>query len=1602
MADVENKKDAGDKHSGEKGGELAKGDVEANVRAHRAALKANPDQTHTVNKDGKGKSFELTDKGKLIASKESTANAFYDKHLEKTEAPKQAHKPDNISGAYAQQLHDALHQKNFVGWPDPDVTKIEHLLSALKTPEKQALESAYEKMFGPLKEDFSKVLGADSQNFALASSALGRREGVTDALGHLKVAIAQIKEGKDQSHGEADLRHTIAEMPEALLKNFRTDAMAQQLMREPHLTEATRDAIAIMLIPNWRHRPDLVKELANGGVQSKRMDIFEDAMRYADPTARAAFRKSSDGQTLLHSPDENLSKLAREYMNTGQAGLESSLLSNLSWIGKNKEGIHLAVEQASKEERDAYVGGEKAIHKQNPSITEAKNIQIYKDLDSAMHRASDTKREYELLRAKLDGQHPFVVNLLETHNDSWIGGGHDIRKVHQVVENMGEQDWKALRSRPEYMIRVDHALSTFMQPAEKLEVLKAIQEKVGNPNDKTDSFVKAQERGNRSIEQVLAQNKKGILDAFSGFNDKDKDVLDRLSKMNSAERSKIDAKYTQKIEHECQSDLARAIAHRILERAQNGKSAHFDKVEIAAMSTLQPATPLEKIKVLESALQSPANRKLVEHPSTDSEQVIAKAIGHVLNSAIDEAGFGDQSHADGMGMPVYKEGEYERFSKDLLKTGHMPLALKYELASHKLSVDDILGSGVKDRFDLMEIAPKGSAKDLQQKIFATPEIKQVIVDALNYQALNSSDLKTESFARAFKLDLGIKETDLLDRIRALTPEQLKDVSAKYAQNYHSSLQADVMSRVSPAHRNEFGDALFTKPVWQKILDGRVHTADINNFLASSQQMDEASNRVSKLFADHRDEISKLSKSDQVLLSDALSKYQRAEQEYIKTKGKNAEQFVDASTTAMAVVGSLINPAVSLEMIAGSGVAGAAYRYASLKSLLGKDFDNSPDNVKRQLFEGFATASLCMFGPENLGLNGMFKVGEKAAAKVASETAAAAKTQLSEGILKSGGEEIIKKGMAGLPEKSVFIQDAAYLQSIHAIAKQAVREGARPEEIAALERLIQARGNSSVKDGVHARLKHELRDLLRSTATGSIANVGGEVGATVVGVKPQDTLSQRALESAVSGALGAAIGHGVFSSGLEVSRTIANKLHADKVLREAQFKPTTFESKDSRVLWDALEQNRVEIKPSLAKEKSFVVEDAGRKRAMHPNEKLPIETKLWVNGEVAALNLDGKVISAKTEKQNLLNAAHERFKNANGSEGLSDRGDRFIKMVSEVDKVVPDVREQARIHYELNRLLADHKTSELGLDDRIWLAEQSTKEIIDSHRIVQSGYTCNVTGIEQSMAREQPGDFLRVIAAGAIEGRLRLSNGHFIVGRNVDACHIDLENSLAKKRSWILPEPGNCSLASRIFQQYAVESHWVFRDQLVFNGRVLKGTPGEFKFAQNGMDTLMHQDGKPLIEMKNGAKYVEISPGIGTEHLQSIWEQLSGRHSLAPLVALKDAPRAAQHKGQVLLKSEAHFSKIVEEAARTHRPILLGVDVSLESVQKYYKSRRFAPNQENGPVGHLFVGSSEFDKTGTQLRIKIFDPAHSMKEGLSVTPKEAWQWLLRESPGVNKN
>ncbi|MBX9568586.1 MAG: hypothetical protein K2X77_06795 [Candidatus Obscuribacterales bacterium] len=1612
---------------------LAQDNPEVTANAVRSAQHL---KKHTVSPDGKS-SFAITEKGKSVAQigaeKQSAKSNEEHKHAVKTDATikqlpdsksarrdtsedstskKVPNAQEDVFGINAKEIHHALQQRNFVGLPEPDVNKIENILLGLKETDRKAVEVAYNTLYHTeLRDDFRKSFAEGSPNRERVNTAINRKDGVTDVVGHLQVALSQLHEGKDRKQAETDIRHTVAEMPKSVMDAFRKDPLAHKLVNHQDLSEETRCALGIMLVPDWQHKPELVKELASIGSTSKRLEIFQDAMQYSDQKCRDAFAKSRDGQALLSSSDENIRKLARDFVQTGAQGLESQLLSNLSWLGKNKENIALSIEHASRDERKNYFDGERLSNKKSPTPEEVQKISFYKDLDSALHKASDTQREYELLRAKLHGDQNFLVKVLETHNDSWIGGGHDIRNLHRQIESMSEHDWNRLRTDRQYKDRVENALGTFLQGEEKQEILKALNQKIGDPKDHSDTFEKASTRGDRTLAQVATENKKNIFDhaaavGTAGFHEKDRDYLERLGRMSSSERSKLvsDDGYRKSLLENCQSDLSKAIVGRMIQRVEIGKSPALDKLERATLSILDRASPIERVRTLEAALRSKENRTTLDNANNHP---LRNALESVLKAAVNDAGFGDKTYAAQMpGAEVHEASQYLRFKEELFSTGRMPLLLKNELCSGHLPLDDILGASAKEKFALLEEQPKGSDKELQKQLFRNEESKQLIRDALQSQALRAFDLPLDQMVRAFKLDKGVTETDLLSRLKGLSEKDLVALNQKYAQHYHSSCQADVLAKVSREHRDEFGDVLFSKTVWQKVLDERAQSAEINEFFASPLTMSQSENRISKLLAEHKEQIAHLSEKDHRLLDDALEKFRAAEKEYIKTKGKNAEQFVDATTTAAAIVATLVNPAASLQFIAPAGAAGAAYRYAALKAILGKDFENSPDNVKRVLFEGFATTSLCMFGPESAGIKGMFKVGEKTAGKIAEQTLAAAKSQMAEGLIKPGAESVIRQGLASASEKSAFLQDAAYLQSVQTIAKQIARPGAGETEIATIERLLKQKSNEAVKDGINARFKHEIKDLFRSATTGAIANTGREFGATAVGLQPTDTLAQRSMESALAGTIGAALGHTAFRPVEALAKGLAAKIHADQVLTSSKFKPVSFETSNSTVHWNALEQNRVQLKEDFFKGKTIQIEEAGQKRSFNHKEQLPIESKLWVNGEMAALNLDGKILKVSAEKKQLIDAVNHRFNDSSHPGQVTEQGKEFRKLMEELDRAVPDLREQARVHHELRKLLKDipaadkHpdvlKTKEILTEqaDRTQVAEQLARQIINAHKIAQGGMTCNVTTIEHCLAKTAPGDYARVIASAATEGELRLSNGTTIYGKGIDACLKDYDSLLSSQG-----ESRYRSLSSRIFQQYAAESHLVFRSKLILGGRVLEASPGGFKycFYEKAIDNCLTRDGEVILE---GGKPI-TSPMIGTEDLQDINSRLSGRRMTLPTVALKRGPGAEQLPGQALVSSKTDFQNLLIESEKNHSPIIIGVDLRKpELFRMIPRMRQEVLKDQEGQLGHVIVVSPYFDATSKSMRVKLYDPEHLINTRQDASIEEAYTWLLEETGNAN--
>lgn len=1096
-------------------------------------------------------------------------------------------KPEAIKKAAA-DIDEALHQRALWGWGwgSPDAEKVRNILEPMSQADRKALEKEYEIKTGhKLRADLKDKLGSDSQEAIKIESILNRVDGKSDEAGQISAALAKVEEagkslasrdtlpnrlaevspmkmaadlflnaqdGTKKKNAEADLRKTlgsltsdqIKELKETYKTNYGVD-LQEALLSNQFISKTSRDALEILfkgVDKRTGSDPESIKnalDLAQVGLDGRDVDIFKDAMQSASLDARKTFAANNGSAEIEKAFSGDEREQAKSYLERCGASLGQLIEGDSHWYHTNKDEItRLVSDQASDLDRQQFSRGRLLVEFQEANKgkeiaftdLDRRDMAFYQRIHDGLSSAGNA-REVEKWEAKLMKSEAVVSQILDSHNDGgWFGWGAntDRNKLMSSVENLSKEDWQRLKADPNYeLFKVQKALDTFASPNERDEVLGRLIEKV-----RAKSYEESKTVGRRSIEETFADNK---------YNPGNR--IDRIAQMSDAEKQAYRTNkdgYADKINAlvDSQSSPAgmdRFATQRLLQEIKEGKQT--DHVDQAILSALKGENPASTIKELEQAFKE--NPELLKRPANSAANgETLKYLRQAMDSAIDKAGYGEQYvSSGGEGPPTYIPGRQEEFADKLFKTGTMPIELKVLLEGQdKLArFNDIINASEEEKKRLLtNPAPDAQTKRFQDSVLGSDDDKQILRYAIQQGKLTDADT-----IRAYVKGSQTQPEEIKDILSKMSPEQRQSLANEYFSKYGSLISVDLISKVPDNERFRCRELLGPTEthVRQIAMDAREegdrHTSVFDPVMAklwdkSQLGAVEAQANMDKFIKDHAAEIDKLSPEQKKQFTDAVSNYQAALKNYVDSKGALAETVVDAAITVAAVGGSFFTGGTSLTLLATIGASGAAFRVAAMKAIQGTDFKDDPENYFRQSFKGLLAADLGFIGPQQLGLNGIIKVGEGTALRTAEGVIGRVSRQgVSETVFRESKEatqNLIARELAQVSRQGAIITNAETQAIVQRVSAEALKDGASPAEKALFEQALRGELKDQVVAGLRNKVMNEAEAYLLNLTTATAANAATELASTGVGLEDPNTLFDRVVASMEAGAVGASVFH----------------------------------------------------------------------------------------------------------------------------------------------------------------------------------------------------------------------------------------------------------------------------------------------------------------------------------------------------------------------------------------------------------------------------------------------------------------------------------------------
>lgn len=1049
----------------------------------------------------------------------------------------------------AQDIHDAAYHRNLggYGWDSPQADPIKTVLGTMTQADRDALKKVYETKFPTkMQDDINTKFGGDPVASSEINALMMRQDGKSDEAGTIHTAIAKLgvnggaesyDSSSDSARAEGEIRNALAsmtakqigELRETYQKNYGTSLDAA-LSSDPNLSDDSKHAISIYLkgIDNRTQQDTAV--LAQTGLTSHRLDMFQEAMQYATPADRQAFMANGGQEKINKAFSGGDAQVATDYANKGYVGLNTIVNGDTHWYHTNKDDIGRAVDNAQPDEKAQFQLGKKVADSGQAPQNDAERqaVNFYQQAEQAFHSAGN-EREAQIWTAKLNGSESIVTNILQTQHDGFIGigKGHDKNALYGAIENLSPQDWQSLQKNPEHLKDVNNALQAISDDDERSRLMQMMQEKLA-----AKTYEESQNVGRRPVTEALQ-------DAGSDTNLQANALVHMTPAEREAYRTNANGfadSLNNTIKQDMKTDGASLVAQDVLNQIKAGqepKLSALDKVAIASDSTSNALTTATDIEAAFKA--DPALLARIKNPQNPQDQQLQRVFQGALNNAVDKAGLGEQSLGEGADIP----SQYPDFAKTLLETGHLPIDQKMQLVGdNKEQMLNVLQLATpEEKAALLNPNPDAKAKQLQDAVLGDGPQRALFQNVLQQGQMTDADQ-----FRAYALGYGGDSSALLQRLDQMTPQAKQDLANEYFTKYGSLIGEDVVAKAKPSERFRFVEELqpADQNVRQIALDARAendrHTSAFDDVMRdywdySGVAAKDNAQQLNSFVAQHAAEIDHLPPDQRKQFTDAVNAYMQAQQSYIDSKGAAAEAVVDAAITVAAVGGAVFTGGTSLALLGAIGVGGAAFRVGAMRALEGSDFDGSAKGIAEQAFKGSTEAMLGFVGPEMFGVKGVLAVGEGVAARTATGVLEkAAEAGIEQSAYRGGTEvaqQVIKDGVAALTRREAIAGGEATEAAIKHIAEKALGQGATDAQRQALEQVIAKEVKSQVTSTIREKLINEGESAFMNIATASGANVATEVASTAVGLSDPKTLMERMEGAAISGATGAAVFHFAF-------------------------------------------------------------------------------------------------------------------------------------------------------------------------------------------------------------------------------------------------------------------------------------------------------------------------------------------------------------------------------------------------------------------------------------------------------------------------------------------
>ncbi len=503
----------------------------------------------------------------------------------------------------------------------------------------------------------------------------------------------------------------------------------------------------------------------------------------------------------------------------------------------------------------------------------------------------------------------------------------------------------------------------------------------------------------------------------------------------------------------------------------------------------------------------------------------------------------------------------EALRKQCLSQGHFSLEQKLFIAGqNKLTAQDLLSLPKTEKQALLN---NQYAKAIQQAVFGDSKQQEFVKEILAQDKPELSQLET---IRAFAVGLGDGKEKIERLLQTSSAEQRKHISDAYFHKYKSLMTTDVLNKVdNPVDKTRMAQFLrhAVDTDREKLLQAQVEqTRHRGAFDWASEAWspdqrltDKYLRNAENFYQDFRAGLTDKQKTQfdnlppekKQQLSEALERFWATQKDALKNKEEFSEASADAALTVVAVGASILQPELSLALVARCGAMSAIGRVAIKESVMGTDFDRSPASYQKELYKGGMAGIINAFGGEVFTTGRLMPMSKfaGAASNAAEKTIAhLSKDQAIKSVLAADAEQLLASNLEKTGLDKVFGTHGACMQDARQLARQ-IAPGAGKEQTEIIAQTIQAQRRAEILSSSVGKTWHEADQFGQSIAASAAGATLTEVASTAAGYESSTTLWDRIKGSAAAGAVGGAIFHGAIKTTTAGAKALPFNIGKDK-------------------------------------------------------------------------------------------------------------------------------------------------------------------------------------------------------------------------------------------------------------------------------------------------------------------------------------------------------------------------------------------------------------------------------------------------------------------------